>query len=313
MDALEIRLTPQEAAQIAERPIADVRAQESYLRARSEIWSFLPGSVDRGISHLEAALRLVGDNTLVYQGLGEAYVQYVNIGVATGKEEEYIRKAERCADKIFALEPESPHGYLVRANVQLARGDIHACGRSLRRVLQAFPNEVPALGLYVHVLGWLVGKPAAAAPLAARLAAVDPLSAMSLLVCAMVPLFAGRFAEAVEQARRMFALDPVTPVWRANYVMALAYNQQIDEAEALTEGVAAHPDSDVGTWWMGLQRAAWRRDRAEVLRLADGPYRQAAAWDAEIPWALASAHAAVGAKDEALLARARREWERFEV
>ena len=73
-----------------------------------------------------------------------------------------------------------------------------------------------------------------------------------------------------------------------------------------------------------------------------------AAWDAEVPWALASAHAAVGAKDEALrwldraidrgminypflsehdwhltsirgeprfgqaMERARREWERFE-
>ena len=52
---------------------------------------------------------------------------------------------------------------------------------------------------------------------------------------------------------------------------------------------------------MGLCRAAWRGDRREVLRLADGPYQQVAAWDAEVPWFLASAHAAVGAKDEALL------------
>jgi predicted Zn-dependent protease len=166
-------------------------------------------------------------------------------------------------------------------------------------VLQVFPKDVPALQLYTHVLGWLVGKPAAA-PLAARLVDVDPLNAMSLLVSAMVPLFAGRFSEALEPARRMFALDPVTPVWRANYVMALGYAQRFEEAEALTEGVVAQPDSDVGTWWMGMCRAAWRGDRAEVLRLADGPYRQVAAWDAEIPWALASAHAAVGAKDEAL-------------
>jgi hypothetical protein len=83
--------------------------------------------------------------------------------------------------------------------------------------------------------------------------------------------------------------------------MALSYAQRFDEAEALTEGVAAQPDSDIGTWWMGLCRAAWREDRAEVLRLADGPYQQAAAWDAEIPWVLASAHAAVGATEEALL------------
>jgi serine/threonine protein kinase/tetratricopeptide (TPR) repeat protein len=349
VDALEIRLTPQEAAQLAERPIADVRAQESYLRARTEIWSFLPGSLDLAISHLEAALGVIGDNALIYQALGEAYSQYVNIGAAIGREEEFIEKSEGCADKIFALEPESPRGYLVRGSIQLVRGDVHGCGRSLRRVLQAFPNEILALQLYTHVLGWLGGKPDAAAPLAARLIDIDPLNAMSLLVNAMVPLFAGRFAEAVEPARRMFDLDPVTPVWRSNYVMALSYAGQLDEAEALTEGMAAEPDSDIGTWWMGLCRAAWRADRAEVLRLTDGPYQQVAAWDAEVPWLLASAHAAVGAKDEALLwldraiergminypflsehdryldnvrgdarfreviGRAKREWERFEV
>ena len=299
VDALEIRLTPQEAEHIAERPIADVRAQESYLRARSEIWSFMPGSLDMAISHLEAAHRLIGDNTLIYQGLGEAYYQYVNIGAAIGREEEFIRKSENYAEKIFALEPESPRGYLVRAPNQLARGDIHGCGRSLRRVLQAFPKEILALQLLTHVLGWLGGKPEAAS-LAARLVELDPLNAMSLLMSAMVPLFAGRFSEAVEPARRMFDLDPVTPVWRSNYVMALAYARQLDEAEALTEGMVAEPDSDIGTWWMGLCRAAWREDRAEVMRLADGPYQQVAAWDAEVPWALASAHAAVGAKDEAL-------------
>jgi len=109
------------------------------------------------------------------------------------------------------------------------------------------------------------------------------------------------FLEAVEPARRMFTLDPVTPVWRANYAMALSYARRFDEAEALTEAVVAEPDSDIGTWWMGLGRAAWREDRGEVLRLADGPYQQVAAWDSEVPWLLASAHAAVGAKDEALL------------
>jgi tetratricopeptide (TPR) repeat protein len=309
----------------------------------------LPGGVDKAISHLEAALALIGDNALLYQGLGEAYFQSINIGAAGGREEEYIKKAESCAEKIFALEPESPRGYSVRAHLQLARGDIHGSGRSWRRVLQAYPKDVQALQLSAHILGWLGGKPDAAAPLVARLLDIDPLDPMSRLASVTVPLFAGRFEEALEPGRRMFDLDPVTPVWRSNYVMALSYNQRFDEAEALTEGVAAQPDSDIGTWWMGLCRAAWREDRAEVLRLADGPYQQAAAWDAEIPWVLASAHAAVGAKEEALfwldraidrgminypflsehdryldsirgdvrfgraMERARREWERFDV
>jgi tetratricopeptide (TPR) repeat protein len=242
----------------------------------------------------------VGDNALIYQGLGEACFQYVNIGAAVGREEELIRRSESYAEKIFALEPDSPRGYLVRGQVQMARGDILGSAGSFQRVLQAYPNEVMALALYTHLLGWLSGKADDAAPVAARLANVDPLNPMSLLVCAMVPLFAGRFSEAVEATQRMFDLDPVTPVWRANHVMALSYARQFDEAEALTEAVDAQPDSDVATWQMGLNRAAWRSDRAEVIRLADGPYQQVAEWDAEVPWFLASAHAAVGATDEAL-------------
>jgi tetratricopeptide (TPR) repeat protein len=309
----------------------------------------MPGGLDLAISHLEAALELIGDNALIYQGLGETYFQYVNIGAAIGREEELIRKAEDCVDKIFALEPDSPRGYLVRAQTQMARGEIRDCARSLQRVLQFYPNEIVALQLYTHTLGWLGGKSEAAAPVAARLVDLDPLNPMSLLVSAMVPLFAGRFQEAVEAGRRMFELDPVTPVWRSNFVMALCYARRIDEAEALTEAVTAEPDSDVATWQMGLFRAAWREDRAEVLRLADGPYRQVAEWDAEVPWILAVAHAAIGAADEAMIwldraihggminypflsehdwmlnairgderfgramERARREWERFDV
>src|SRR5689334_11009440 len=151
---------------MAERPISYILAQESYLRARSAIWSFLPGNLDLAISHLEAALKLIGDNALLYQGLGEAYFQYVNIGAAIGHEEELIGKAEACVEKIFALEPESPRGYLVRAPLQLARGDVHGCATSLRRVLKTSPREPSALQLYIHVLGWLGGKPDVATPLA---------------------------------------------------------------------------------------------------------------------------------------------------
>lgn len=300
VDALEIRLTPHELAQIVERPIADARAHESYLRAQAEIWSFLPGSLDRAVSHLEAALRLVGDNALIYEALGVAYFQYVNIGAAIGQEEMYLGKAEQCAARIFALEPESPRGHLVRAHTHMARGEIHASGRSFRRVLAAYPNEVAALQMYVHTLGWLVGKQEAWPPLVARLKALDPLGAVAHLVSAMALLFAGRFAEGVEAARQLYTLDPVTPVFRANFVMALAYNGELGEAESLTEEVKAEPDSDVGTWQMGLLRAAWRKDQAEVQRLTNGPQRLLAMWDAEVPWLLAVAHSAVDLREEAL-------------
>jgi hypothetical protein len=47
--------------------------------------------ISRGpLSLAEAALELVGDNALIYQGLGEAYFQYVNIGAAVGAKDEAL-------------------------------------------------------------------------------------------------------------------------------------------------------------------------------------------------------------------------------
>ena len=83
-------------------------------------------------------------------------------------------------------------------------------------------------------------------------------------------------------------------------VMVLAYAGREDEAEAVSADVRAEPHSDVGTWQIGLLRAAWRGDRGEVVRLTNGPQRATAMWDAEVPWLLAVAHAKVGLHDDAL-------------
>ena len=300
VDALSIELSPREVAQMADRPINDVRAHESYLRAQAEIWSFMPGSLDRAVTHLQAALSLIGDNALILEGLGVAYFQYVNIGAAVGQEEAYLAKADACAQRIFALDPDSARGHIVRAHTHLARGEVHAAARSFRRVLAANPSEVAALQMHVHLLGWLVGKAEQWPPYTARLAEVDPLSGISHLVRAMALFFDGRFDEALEAARHMVALDPLTPVLRANLVMVLAYAGRVDEAEAVSADVVAEPTSDVGTWQIGLLRAAWRGDQREVVRLTDGPLRATAMWDAEVPWLLAVAHAKVGLRDDAL-------------
>ena len=45
VDALRVRLTPDEDRRIAERPIADMRAYEFYLLARQQIWSFTKPSL----------------------------------------------------------------------------------------------------------------------------------------------------------------------------------------------------------------------------------------------------------------------------
>lgn len=65
----------------------------------------------------------------------------------------------------------------------------------------------------------------------------------------------------------------LAPVGRANYVMALGYARRLDEVERLTQGIVARPDSDIGTWWMGLCPCRGRRQGrgAALARPRDRP------------------------------------------
>jgi TolB-like protein len=72
VEALSVTLTPQEAQALAVHHVTNPRAYESYLRARSAIWSFNPDSLRAAQRHLENALALVGDNELLLAALGHA-------------------------------------------------------------------------------------------------------------------------------------------------------------------------------------------------------------------------------------------------
>ena len=178
---------------------------------------------------------------------------------------------------------------------------------------------------------------------------MDPLTPAARFASVSAPLFSGDFDGALIAGREMLELDPSLPIGTANVVLPLAHLERFDEAEELCAGVEAEPDSDLGTWVIGLYRAIWRNDVPEVKRLCSGPYVQVAEWDQEIPWFLAQAYASIGEvpealawfektidqgminypyfsqydpflrnlrgneRFEALLERTRREWEQFEV
>ena len=79
-DALELHLSGEEKQSITERPFRDVKAYEYYLKARQEIDTFTEEGVKRAIQYLESTLKIVGENDVLYAGLGYAWWQYFNIG-----------------------------------------------------------------------------------------------------------------------------------------------------------------------------------------------------------------------------------------
>ena len=298
--ALQVKLSPGEEAVLAARPIDDVRARECYLRAKNALWSFTPEGLEEAIRLLRQGLDLVGNNVTLQRGLCEAYFQSVNTGLAVGREEELLGLIDACVVDIFAVEPDSPDGHYARVLAQFPRGDIQGAARGLRRVLKANPNDTAALFFYGHLLSWLQGRAALAKPVADRLIELDPLSPSSRFPSIAGPLFSGDFEAGLEAARRMLELDPRSPNSKFAVVFALYHVGRNDEAEELCRDLVAEPDSDINTWCMGVLRAMWRSDPAEIERLLAGPYLEIGKWDQEVALMMAQAYAVGGKTSEAL-------------
>ncbi|MFV1988758.1 MAG: protein kinase, partial [Gemmatimonadota bacterium] len=300
VDALQVRLSPKEEEAIAARPIEDVRAQECYLKARTALWSFIPEGLEEGVRQLKKGLEIVGNNVTLQRGLAEAYLQYINMALAGGREEHFVDLIEQCAQRIFELEPDSPHGLHALSCVQGVRGQTQETVRLNTRVLDMLPRDTSALLFCGHGLSWHLGRPDLAAPFAERLREIDPLTPISRIPSVSAPLFSGDFEAALDAAREMRELDPSLPISKAMVVMSLLHLERFEEAEELCADVKAAPDSDLGTWWMGIYRAMWRGEVDEVRRLCAGPYAQLADWDQEVPHTIAQAYASIGDVPQAL-------------
>ncbi|HEV8455880.1 MAG TPA: serine/threonine-protein kinase, partial [Gemmatimonadales bacterium] len=73
VEALRITLSPPEDREIAERPIADIRAFEYYQRARQEYYRHTPEGMVAARALAEHGLAMVGPNEALYGMLGTVY------------------------------------------------------------------------------------------------------------------------------------------------------------------------------------------------------------------------------------------------
>ena len=300
VEALRLRLTPDEERRIAERPIRDVRAYEYYLLARQQIWSFTAPAFERGLQLIRQAEDIVGESELLLAAEGLIYWQHVNVGlVPVERYDEYLQKADACAARMLELNPESAKAHSLRGAIRNHRADPRGSMDDFKRALVLDRNDPEAL-LWLGYGYAVAGRVSMARALMERLQQVDPLTSINQTMCGIVAMFDGRYDEALRWTQRSVDVDPGNPTTRMVHALALAANSRVEEARGLLHTVANEKPTMAWARLACAMAYALSGDREQVLTSITPDLREAAAWDDIFSWWMADCYALVGERDAAL-------------
>ncbi len=297
VEALRITLSPPEDRDLAERPIADIRAFEYYQRARQEYYRQSADGMMAARALAEHGLSVVGPNEALYGILGTVYAwSPVFLGA---DEETTLREAEACARRAFELNPGSAQGLSIMGQVAYRRGQAGDAVRLLTQACAADPNNPDAMHQLAgaYLLGGRIGP---MREVLTRLVELDPLTASNHCLLGLSYSFGGDPAGALPSHRRAVELDPRSTICRVCDAVALVASGREAEAVAQFEWIERQPADD----YLAAVGLRFRRGltgiRAAVLSPPSAAERAMAESDEYWSYLMAAAYALVGETDTAL-------------
>ena len=300
VEALRLRLTPDEDRRMAERPIRDVRAYEYYLLARQQIWSFTGPSLERALQLIRQARELGGENELLVAAEGLIFWQYVNVGVVPVEQyDEYLQKADACAARLFEMNAQSAKAFSLRGSIRMHRADPRGAMDDFKQALTLDRNDPEAL-LWLGYGYGVAGRIPLARALMERLQQVDPLTSITQTMSGIIAMFDGAYEEALRWTQRSVDLDPANLTSRMMHANALAANGRVDEAKGVLFTIAREEATMAWARMACALRFALSGDRDELLESITPDLREAARTDEIFSWWLADCYALAGEHQAAL-------------
>ena len=206
-ERIEIELTPQENAHLAQTRLLDPDVHEACLKGRHLWYKRTNESVTRGLECFERAVELDSSYAPAYAGIADSYIVDGGRYLGVSPEVAYA-KARAAAARAVELDDTLAEAHTSLAAVMTDYDwDWEGADREYRRAIELNPNYVTAHSWYAEQLSRMGRHDEAV--FEARLARkLDPLSLVSSMIVAWILYFARRYDEAARQALRTLELDP---------------------------------------------------------------------------------------------------------
>ncbi len=291
VDSLKLKLNPDEKGKIIYHPIPNAKAYEYYLKARQDIILASEEALARAILNIQKAMDIVGENELLCFGMGYIYFGYENVG--TKPDGFYLTKAEEYASKIFEMNPESYHGYLLLGLIQVKRGKFQEVVRQLKKALAIEQND-PDVLFWLSLIYLEVGKTSAAVPLLDRLLLLDPFTPIYHLLPGWLFMMDGKMKMALEPCKKGFNTNPGDIGVRYYYALILMFNNRIDEAISLIDVMIREVPDETYSRLGEITKYGVQKNRAKVLELLTQEMINFARRDEQISWIISGCLSLIG-------------------
>ncbi|MCP4723684.1 MAG: hypothetical protein GY863_01545, partial [bacterium] len=275
VDALKVKLSPEENVQIAEHSIYNIQAYECYLKARQEIWRFTEGGLERALQLLRNGLEIVGNNELLFSTMGIIYWQYINAGIKP--DIKYLAEIENYSKNVYDMNPDFPGGHFLKGVIHHLRGDLNKAVKEYKKSLENDPNNPDTLLEIIRIYS-SAGKTSVAKPLVKRLLDIDPLTPINHCMPGFISYSEGSFKNAIiEPHYMMYKMDPQNPLGRWFYAWALTWNQRLEEAYKIIDILVKDTPhlifAQLGLFWkhtfQGRKQDALNVVKPELLKAAE--------------------------------------------
>lgn len=229
-EALTLKLTSEEKSLLTKRYTENAEAHRLYIKGRYYASRLTREGFDKGIECFNQAIALDPSYALAYEGLAYYYLESLDLLLPPC---EAMPRAREAAKKALEIDEHIAESHTTLAIVKFYYDwDWAGAERLYRQAIELSPNNAYALTYYGFYLIFMARFTEASTVLE-RIRELDPLSLENNVIVGGNYFFARRYNEAIEQFRKVIAMD--ANYWLARVNLGRAYEQTGAIADAIAE------------------------------------------------------------------------------